>query len=236
MLREFKELVDKLGYVQGKDKLVLVGDLVDRGPDSPGVVRFAREIGAVGVQGNHDNKFVRYHKHEHKKKFNRYYKNPMKFDAEKLATYNALSEEDHTWLRELPSCLPLWEYNACVVHAGCLPGKPVHEQHHKIHYYTRFLNKKTFKMASLGPDLKQPPETINWVEVYDGTIDVIYGHNVVSLDEPLVVQYDSGARTVGIDTGACFGGHLSALVLTPENPKGEFVQVKAHKAFGDYRG
>ena len=42
------------------DRLVLVGDLVAKGPDSRGVVQLARERGALCVRGNHDEAVLRY--------------------------------------------------------------------------------------------------------------------------------------------------------------------------------
>lgn len=58
-LDEFNELVNKMQYQQGRDRLVLLGDLTDKGPDSLGVVRRARELGAMCVRGNHDDKVIR---------------------------------------------------------------------------------------------------------------------------------------------------------------------------------
>jgi bis(5'-nucleosyl)-tetraphosphatase (symmetrical) len=54
--REFRELVDKCGFDPARDRLWLVGDLVNRGPDSLPTLRFARSLGdaAVTVLGNHD--------------------------------------------------------------------------------------------------------------------------------------------------------------------------------------
>ena len=58
-LKEFNELVEKMQYEQGRDRLVLLGDLTDKGPDSLGVVRRARELGAMCIRGNHDDKVIR---------------------------------------------------------------------------------------------------------------------------------------------------------------------------------
>ncbi|MBN9131979.1 MAG: symmetrical bis(5'-nucleosyl)-tetraphosphatase [Nitrosospira multiformis] len=54
--REFRELLDLVRFDETKDKLWLVGDLVNRGPDSLSVLRFVRELNdsAVTVLGNHD--------------------------------------------------------------------------------------------------------------------------------------------------------------------------------------
>jgi bis(5'-nucleosyl)-tetraphosphatase (symmetrical) len=46
-------LLDQLRFDSGSDELHPVGDLVNRGPDSAGVLRLLREAGA-GVLGNHD--------------------------------------------------------------------------------------------------------------------------------------------------------------------------------------
>lgn len=53
-LDEFEELLVALDFAPGRDALHPVGDLVNRGPDSLGVLRRARELGAGGVLGNHD--------------------------------------------------------------------------------------------------------------------------------------------------------------------------------------
>jgi bis(5'-nucleosyl)-tetraphosphatase (symmetrical) len=51
---ELDRLLDQVGFDPGSDELHPVGDLVNRGPDSAGVLRRLREAGAGGVLGNHD--------------------------------------------------------------------------------------------------------------------------------------------------------------------------------------
>lgn len=65
---ELETLLGKLGYVDGAHPegrtAVFVGDLVDRGPDSPGVLRRVMAMVAAGnalcVPGNHENKLGRW--------------------------------------------------------------------------------------------------------------------------------------------------------------------------------
>jgi hypothetical protein len=53
-LNEFQQLLKECNYIQGYDDVVLVGDLVNKGPQSAEVVKFARSISALCVRGNHD--------------------------------------------------------------------------------------------------------------------------------------------------------------------------------------
>ena len=57
---ELQALLRRCDYRPG-DLIVFLGDLVSKGPDSLAVVQMARELGAMGVRGNHDFEVIRWH-------------------------------------------------------------------------------------------------------------------------------------------------------------------------------
>ncbi|KAJ2785689.1 hypothetical protein H4R18_000380 [Coemansia javaensis] len=57
---EFNALLAKVQFKQGSDQIILVGDLVAKGPNSADVVRKARTVGAWAVRGNHDDRVIRW--------------------------------------------------------------------------------------------------------------------------------------------------------------------------------
>lgn len=59
-LDEFNQLVDRIQYNPASDLLILAGDMIAKGPSSSGVVRRAKELHALCVRGNHDDKAVRF--------------------------------------------------------------------------------------------------------------------------------------------------------------------------------
>jgi hypothetical protein len=224
-LLEFQELVDKL-QLGPEDRLVLVGDLMDKGPDPVGCVRFARELGVLMIQGNHEEKHLRWRRHEDRRVENPKYKNPMNPLGEVKAAQNAaLSAEDVAWLRGLPITLRF--DNWLVVHGGLLPGVPLEAQKPDKMIRVRWVDLEG-EYLSLDPeDPRQPEGSRTWMEVYDGTLDVVYGHAAHSLSTPRVDRNGLGAECWGIDTGAAYGGRLTALVLETR----EVIQVQARQVY-----
>ncbi|KAF5986371.1 hypothetical protein FBULB1_2434 [Fusarium bulbicola] len=61
-LPELKKLLEKVAYSKSNgDKLIFVGDLVNKGPDSPGVVQLAMELGASAIRGNNEDRVLAAH-------------------------------------------------------------------------------------------------------------------------------------------------------------------------------
>jgi hypothetical protein len=68
-LKEMNQLLDKIQFNPDQDALILTGDLVSRGQDSVGVLQRARELNALCVRGNHDDKVIRLKTYEYQHGF-----------------------------------------------------------------------------------------------------------------------------------------------------------------------
>jgi bis(5'-nucleosyl)-tetraphosphatase (symmetrical) len=107
-----QRLLGRVGFAPERDRLWLVGDLVNRGPQSVEVLRFVRGLGdrAVTVLGNHDLHLITQHEG-----FERARRDDTFTDV--LAAPDARALID--WLR----CRPLFHVEGAyaMVHAGLLP-------------------------------------------------------------------------------------------------------------------
>jgi protein phosphatase len=178
-------------------RLVFVGDLCDRGPDSPGVIRLVMDAVAQGmalcVPGNHDDKLMR------KLSGNNV---QLKHGLEKTMAQlegadPAFLEEIRAFIDGLPSHLELDGGQLVVAHAGLKAG--MHGRHSgEIHSFCLY-GETTGETDEFGLPVRQ-----NWAADYDGQALVVYGHTPIP--EPSWQN-----NTVNIDTGCVFGGELTAL-------------------------
>ncbi len=228
---EVKDLVEVLNYNPDKDRLVFVGDLVDRGPDSPGVIALLRKLKAECVLGNHDEKLIRYHRHMLKKKDDPDYVIPMRPPyGERADQYTKLTDEDWAYLEAMPPFIRIGG-NWVAVHAGVEPGIPLEEQKESVLTHMRYVKKDTMKMEKKLEELTSE-NSIFWTNVWDGAENVIYGHHVSP--GPHISISEKGRLCVGIDTGCCFGRSLTAMVLTEDGKEFSFISVPARKQYDDY--
>jgi bis(5'-nucleosyl)-tetraphosphatase (symmetrical) len=240
---EFRELLKLVEFRQHRDFVLQVGDLMDRGPDPVACVRYAREIGAVVLMGNHEEKHVRWRKHEDRRAADlaagvkQPKKNPMKpFNEERAAQNAALTDEEMDWMAHLPFTFDLGR-DLIAVHAGFEPAYPVREQlDNKTVTRVRFVDDCGEMVGYSEGSLDQPEGTVFWTEAWakkwDRIESVVYGHAIHSLEQPTITPTEHGA-CYGIDTGCVYGGKLTAMVIN-EKGKIEFAQVKAQQVYFDH--
>ncbi|MGW1722146.1 polynucleotide kinase-phosphatase [Streptomyces sp. NPDC002306] len=214
---ELETLLARLGYKDGVHPegrtAVFVGDLVDRGPDSPGVLRRVMSMVGSGdalcVPGNHENKFGRHLKgrkvqHTHGL-------------AETIEQMEGESEEFKKQVREfidgLVSHYVLDGGRLVVCHAG-LPEKYHGRTSGRVRSHALY-GDTTGETDEFGLPVRYP-----WAEDYRGRAAVVYGHTPV----PQATWLNN---TICLDTGAVFGGKLTALRW----PERELVDVPAEQVW-----
>jgi hypothetical protein len=188
---ELDELLDRVAFTRG-DRVVFVGDLVARGPDSLRVLHTVRRIGALAAMGNHEHRLASA-------------RAAMRLGTELpwLASYHEellrnLDADDWAFIEAMPLYVELEEHRLRVVHAGLVPGVPISEQR----------SEDLTKMRSVradGTPSKDRGHTL-WGSLYRGPPHVAFGHNAL---DGLQLYADA----TGLDTACVYGGALTALVL-----------------------
>jgi len=204
---ELGRLLDDLA-VGATDRVLFVGDLVARGPDSLGVLALYRQVRGQAVLGNHESKLLEAYRARRDGT-----KRP-RLSSLHYPLLHRLGEADWALLEQLPLSLPLPEHGACVVHAGILPEQSLSAQDPWTLTHIRSIDPRG--RASPRHDLTP------WAARYSGTPHIVFGHN-----SRLGLQLEPSAT--GIDTGCVYGGHLSALVLgSGEGIPGDASERRAH--------
>jgi protein phosphatase len=224
---ELETLLAKLGYVLERDdsgrpvgarhpagrKAVFVGDLVDRGPDTPGVLRLVMGMVAAGtalcVPGNHENKLVRALSgrkvqvtHGLAESLDQLATEPAEFRREVLG-----------FCRGLVSHYVLDGGRLVVAHAG-LKEAYQGRSSGRVRSFALY-GETTGETDEFGLPVRYP-----WAKDYRGSAMVLYGHTPVL--EPEWVN-----NTMCLDTGCVFGGRLTAL----RYPERELVSVPAERTW-----
>jgi hypothetical protein len=203
---ELQLLLRRCGYARG-DRVVLGGDLVAKGPDSQGVVQFARENGVMAVLGNHD-AFALAHRHEAHRPSHQ----------GRRSHIASLQPADWEYLQALPHYLNLGppkpgEPDYLVVHAGLVPGVPLEKQRREHLLSLR-------SITDTGEPTSRLLLHYPWAARWHGPGKVIFGHDAVR-------GLQQWPLALGIDTGCVYGRLLTALIL----PEGEIVQLAALRRY-----
>lgn len=204
-LKEMIETLEEAGkYIKGVDKLVFLGDYIDRGKDSRLVIKFIRNLqekydNVVALMGNHEDILLNYlYEDDSTWTWNGY-----ETTMESYKGFDKQFKSDVQWMKALP--LYHEDDNFIYVHAGVDVYKPMEEQ---------------------------DEHTLLWVReefIYTGKDyykQVVFGHTPVAfLDEEgnnkPVYTY---TYNIDIDTGCVYGGSLTALIIDDGEVEG-FYQV-----------
>ncbi len=218
-------LLSKLGYEVHDDEAApmakhpegrrafFVGDLVDRGPKSPAVLRLVmgmvREGAALCVPGNHDIKLKR------------------KLDGRDVHLTHGLAETMEQLERESPDFVEEVKsfIDSLVSHYVLDHGKLVVAHAGMKESLHGRASARVRRFALYGETTGETDEyglpiRYNWAVDYRGMARVVYGHTPVPCAEWL-------NKTICVDTGCVFGGALTAL----RYPENELVSVAAAKMY-----
>jgi protein phosphatase len=220
---ELTDLLGALGYQVAADgtsaehpqgrTAVFVGDLVDRGPATPAVLRLVMGMTAAGsarsVTGNHEAKLVRALRgrdvtvsHGLAQSLAQLAAEPAEFTAQATA-----------FMDQLLGHLVLDDGRLVVAHAG-LP-EAMHGRASAAVRSFALYGDTSGETDEFGLPVRYP-----WAQDYRGRATVAYGHTPVP-----AAEWVNG--TICLDTGCVFGGRLTAL----RYPEREIVSVPARRVY-----
>ncbi len=186
---ELQDLLALAGLVRG-DEIIALGDIVDRGPQSPQVLQFFDgSTGAVSLMGNHERKHV----HSHGGR--------IRPALSQQITRRQIGETGYDGACRTMDAFPRWLElpDAILVHGFYERGIPLAEQ------------RETVVVGTLsGEHRLQRQDRRPWYERYDGDKPLIVGHHDYLRNGKPLIWND---RVYAVDTGCCHGGRLSGLLL-----------------------
>lgn len=238
---ELVRLVDAVAPTQD-DTVVSVGDLLDKGPDSAGVVRYLRELrsrcNVIVVRGNHEDKHHRWRKHQTlQTKTGK--KNPMVDRSGELDQITkTLTPEDIEFLDACPVFHKLSGTRGIVVHAGISPFlrsiptvAPTMTARDDILNTCQWIRCITpaGNAVSLG---NEQPEDSYWAASYNGHFGhAFFGH------QPFVEKFPQQfPHATGLDLGCCYGLRLAAAIVDDDRVEYEVIQATRQYAKSHFDG
>jgi predicted phosphodiesterase len=201
---EFSDLLQLL-ELKGGDRVVLLGDIVNRGPDSTKVIDLARAAGCVSLLGNHELRLLKFRKTGDRKYMKEH----------DLETFDALRPDDWAYLESMLLTYQEADLNTVFVHGGFLPNEPWQKQPAEVVTRIQVVDKEG-RARKRADEPDAPP----WADLWGGPPFVVYGHT----PRPEIYKLK---WSIGIDTGCVLGGYLTAYLL----PERRIVQVKARQRY-----
>ncbi|MFX1238715.1 MAG: metallophosphoesterase [Promethearchaeota archaeon] len=200
---ELEELITKAQLTE-EDRIIALGDILDRGPDSKKVFEyFIQANNAITIKGNHERKNYLS------------YKGEIKPSISQVLTRQEFGENKYqdliSFIETLPPYIELPE--AILVHGYLEPNIPLNQQ------------KETILAGTLSAfNYLEKRYPLPWYELYSGRKPVIVGHEDYSGNNTTFIYNDI---VYGIDTDCCTGGHLTGIIL----PDFEILSVPSHRNY-----
>ncbi len=226
---ELRKLLKRLGYSirversvpgvryrvtpPGGRKAVFLGDLVDRGPDSPNALRLAMDMvednTALCVPGNHEIKLRKKLSGKAVRLTHGLAETMEQFERET----DAFKTRASRFIADLASHYVLDDGRLVVAHAGM--KESLQGRDSGVAWSFALYGETTGKTDEFGLPVRH-----DWARDYRGRAMVVYGHTPVA-------EANWVNNTICIDTGCVFGGKLTAL----RYPEKELVQVAAARRY-----
>lgn len=236
--RELYKILEDLS-VTAVDEVISIGDIIHKGPDETDCIRLMQKVSERYVFGNHEEKQLRWERHE-RKRLQTGKANPMKH----VEDYKPLMADHEQWLKEAARLfiqIEAGDKKFLLVHGGIepkmrsLPSTNIpHHLSKKQKYYamnvlrTRYVNPKG-TMVPLGDE---QPEDRYWAEVYDGRFGhVLFGHQPF-LNRNTPREYE---HATGIDLGCVYGGQLCAAIIDGDTGDLSYHTVDAFEKYRQHR-
>jgi len=201
---EFEKLIEKLAP-DSSDRILLLGDLINKGPDPLRVFDLARRIGARSLLGNHELRLKTY----------RRTRDLSILKKEDYPTLNALRNSDWDFIEAMELTVHDKETDTVFVHGGFLPKRPWQEQPAEVVTRIQVIDKQ-------GKPRKRSEceDAPVWADLWEGPSFVVYGHT------PREEVYKT-KHSLCIDTGCVYGGRLTAFIAQDRS----LVQVRARQSY-----
>ncbi len=199
---ELAQLLKEVKADPKEDRILFIGDLINKGPSSRGVWELYREMNGQAVLGNHELsalELAKGNQHKHGK-----YYEQLQHDFGRY--FVDFIHDISQW--------PLWyeDHALMLVHGGLAPGLHPDQTDPWVLVGIRTWDGE-------GRDLKNPKNPA-WFDLYEGDDLVVFGHWAA-------LGGLNRANVIGLDTGCVYGGALSCLIL----PERKIVKVPARKTW-----
>lgn len=202
--REFEKLLKKLNP-EKTDRIIQLGDLINKGPDSHEAIALARAHDIQTIMGNHEMRLLLAKEAKSLKDLNSYYQETIK----------QLSIKDWKYLKQLPKFIYENALDTVFVHGGFSPNEPWHSQSLDTVTTVQMITKK-----GLPEKRTYRSKSKLWVNYWKNDTSVIYGHT------PRRRIYRK-KNTLCLDTGCVYGGKLTAYLVEEH----KLISVKAKRAY-----